>query len=414
MNAKKINLNPVQFFGKLHREQKICFLKSSSRRGWRTLIAFNPADSFSYKTGQKNNFDLFLKHNTERGRKLIGYFSYDMGYELHNIKKKALDDLKLPDICFYAFDNYITFKNKTAEIHYTDLDFPELVAEINKRKLPKAVAGKNKNFKPAITEKQYAANYNKIKKHIFEGDIYQINLTYRLEAETSLPPRTIFTKVIKKNRVDFLAYIEGDGFEVLSASPERFVKIKNRQIETCPVKGTRPRGETQATDEKHKIDLMKSRKETAELNMITDLLRNDLGKVCKTGSVKVNGSRLISKCPTVWHTYSRITGKIHNKFAPVDALRSMLPGGSITGCPKKRAMEIIDELEPTTRSVYTGIIGYIDPDFDMDFNVAIRTIIKKGNRLYLQVGGGIVYDSTEKAELKETVNKAKSFMEILL
>ena len=145
--------------------------------------------------------------------------------------------------------------------------------------------------------------------------------------------------------------------------------------------------------------------------MITDLLRNDLGKVCKTATVKVEGHRLIKKCPTVWHTYSKITGEL--KTSPIEALISMLPGGSITGCPKKRAIEVIDELESTTRGIYTGVIGHIDPNEDLDFNIAIRTIIKKDENLYLQVGGGIVLDSTEKAEFTETLDKAASFMNII-
>jgi para-aminobenzoate synthetase component 1 len=414
MKIKKIKLDPIKFFQKLNTEKGICFLKSNSREGWGTIIAFNPACKFSYKTGEKNNFSSFLKQNTKKGRKLIGYFSYDIGYELHRIKKTAKDDLKLPDIYFYAFDNYITFKDKTAEIHYKDQRFPEIVYEINRRKTYNTPAVKNKNFTPTVTKKQYEKAYRKIKKYIFEGDIYQINLTHRLEAKTTLPSRNLFTKVIEKNPVDYLAYIESDHFQVLSASPERFVKVKNRKIETCPIKGTRPRGKTEKSDQRYRKELLENKKEAAELNMITDLLRNDLGKVCEIGSVKVAGSRLISKCPTVWHTYSKITGKIAKKFTPVDAMISMLPGGSITGCPKKHAMEIIDELEPTTRSIYTGIIGHIDPNLDLDFNIAIRTIIKKNDELYLQVGGGIVHDSVEKAEFKETLDKAKSFMKILL
>jgi para-aminobenzoate synthetase component 1 len=147
--------------------------------------------------------------------------------------------------------------------------------------------------------------------------------------------------------------------------------------------------------------------------MITDLLRNDIGKISKIGSVKVERHRLISKCPTVWHTYSRITGELSPEITPIQALLSMFPGGSITGCPKKRAIEIIDELEPTTRSVYTGSIVVLEPNSNLDSSIAIRTIIKKENDLYLQVGGGIVIDSKQKAEYEETLHKAASFMNIL-
>ena len=210
--------------------------------------------------------------------------------------------------------------------------------------------------------------------------------------------------------VDFAAYIEGDGFEILSASPERFVKIRGRAIETCPIKGTRARGRTREEDERLKQELLTNVKERAELDMITDLLRNDIGKVCSFGSVKVCDRRLLSSCQTVWHTYSRIRGQLRDTVEPVYALISMLPGGSVTGCPKKRSLEIIDELEPYTRSVYCGAIGYIEPNGDIDFNIAIRTIIKKGKKVYLSVGGGVVYDSDCEAEFRETLEKAKSFL----
>jgi len=228
-----------------------------------------------------------------------------------------------------------------------------------------------------------------------------------------MPARELFLRTLRRNPVDFPAYFEGNGFEIISASPERFIKIDTQKIETCPIKGTRPRGRTAASDKRYRRELLESAKETAELNMIIDLLRNDLGRVCQSGSVRVRGRRLVSACPAVWHTFARITGCLDEDCSSLDALLSMLPGGSISGCPKKRAMEIIDELEPVTRSVYTGVIGCILPDMRLDFSVAIRTIIKKQRRLYLPVGGGIVYDSKQTAEFKETLDKAKSFMKIL-
>ena len=413
MNRITAPLNPLAFFRKLDGEKQICFLKSAGSRGWGTLIAFNPAARFSCRAGGLNRFKSFLRYHTRKGRKLIGYFSYDLGYELHRVTRTALDDLQLPDIFFYAFDNYLRFDNDTAEMHFTDRAFPGLVAEISRRALPPRPESPGGTFRPVTSREQYARAYKKIQRYILEGDVYQINLTHRLEARTGLAPRSLFANIIEQNPVDFLAYIEGDGFEILSASPERFIKISDKQIETCPIKGTRPRGGTPEIDSRYRQELIQNSKEAAELNMITDLLRNDLGKVCDINTVKVAGSRLISECPTVWHTYSRITGTVSDRLTPVDALVSMLPGGSITGCPKKRAMEIIDELEPTTRSVYTGTIGYIDPNLDLDFSIAIRTIIKKDQRLFLQVGGGIVLDSEEHAEFRETLDKAASFMHIL-
>ena len=371
-------------------DKNICLLHG----GENSILAQNPLDIFKYKIGQKNTLSSFLKKNKQN--LIIGYFSYDIAYELLNIKAKAKDDLNLPDIYLLAFKNWETFKNK------------------ENIKIPKTKDYESKNFKLEITQKAYIAAYKKIKDYIKEGDVYQINLTHRLKAQTKTPPRELFIKIVEQNPVEFSAYIEGDGFGILSASPERFIKIDGKKIETCPIKGTRPRGKTKKQDEALKMELLNSEKEKSELNMITDLLRNDLGKISKTGSVKVREERVISKCSTVWHTYSRITAELSKETTPVQALLSMLPGGSITGCPKKRAVEIIDELEPTRRGPYTGVIGYIMPNQKkLDFNIAIRTIIKKSDKLYLQVGGGIVQDSNQQAEFEETLQKAESFMKIL-
>ena len=366
------------------------------------IIAFNPKAKFS-----GNNIESFKKFAKKHKKyKLIGYISYDTAYKLHNIKKTAKNNLKLPEIYFLAFNKY-----KNANLR----DIKSLLAKNTKPNNQKQThETKQTIFSPTMPFREYQASYKKIKNYIREGDIYQINLTHRLKAETNIPSKQLFLNIIRDNPVDFLTYIEGDNFEILSASPERFIRIKNRKIETCPIKGTRPRGETDKKDKELRQDLIKNEKEAAELNMITDLLRNDMGKVCEIGSVKVTGKRIIKKCPTVWHTFSKIVGKIKPNITEVEVLISMLPGGSITGCPKKRAIEIIDELEQGTRSVYTGVIGYINPigtspRQDLDFSIAIRTIIKKGKKLYLQVGGGIVTDSKEEAEYKETLDKAKSF-----
>ena len=241
-----------------------------------------------------------------------------------------------------------------------------------------------------------------------------MNLTHRLEGRTKKSPRGLWSAMWEKNRADFSAYIEGDGFEILSASPERFISVSaDRRIDTFPIKGTRPRGANPAEDERLKNELINSEKETAELTMITDLLRNDMGKVCEFGSVRVVSTSIVRAFASVWHAYSHISGVCAKGVRSIDALLSMSPGGSVTGCPKRRAMEIIDELEPVARGVYAGSIGYINPDDSADFNIAIRTLIKKRERVYLQVGGGIVYDSNEKDEYKETLDKAKSFLGIL-
>lgn len=379
---------PIKSFTKIPPNNQTCFLYSAENG--KSFLAANPIEKYS--GSDINEFKKFCKRNKKN--LLIGYLSYDLAYKLYKIPQTAKNDLKLPEIYFLAFKNWKEYEKTPKE----------------KFKIPNQRYF-SKNFLPTVLKKNYEKAYQKIKNYLKEGDIYQLNLTHRLEAQTTIPPRKLFLRIIKQNPVNFLAYLEGDDFEILSASPERFIKVEKNKIETCPIKGTRPRGKNAQEDKKLSQELLKSKKEAAELNMITDLLRNDLGKVCKIGTVKVAGHRLLQKCPTVWHTYSKITGEL--AIDPIEALLSMLPGGSITGCPKKRAIEIIDELEPTTRGVYTGVIGYIHPNQVLDFNIAIRTVIKKKEKLYLQVGGGIVIDSKGKEEYQETLDKAKSFMKIL-
>lgn len=428
---KKVELEPINqevFFQELNKNEKnVCFLNSANEKGWTPVIGWNPIEIFRSDNNcnaeeNKTAFLNFIKKN--RKRKIIGYISYDFGCKLHNVNQSAKNDLNLYDIFFYSFDNYVEFTKESLNIYYTHPEFIENVKEIISRKADyknegdRNYYGRSKNFALETNKRKYKSAYNKIQRYIREGDIYQINLTHRLIAETGLSPRYIFSKIIKTNRVGFSAYIEGDNFEILSASPERFIKItKDRVlaktvIETCPIKGTRPRGKTKKEDAMFKKELINSEKEKAELNMITDLLRNDLGKVCEVGSVKVVKKRELQNAGAVWHTFSKIDGIVRKKLNFVEALLSMLPGGSITGCPKKRAIEIIDELEKNNRGVYTGVIGTIDANQELDFNIAIRTIIKKGRKLYLSVGGGIVSDSEPNSEFQETLDKAGSFMRL--
>lgn len=348
--------------------------------GWsRKFSGHAPIDTYSYKRGGTLELHEFIERNN--GCYIVGIVSYNLGYETMDVDMSQEDDLNLPDCYFVAF------KNVTSPL----LDKNDTVA--------------NSPFVPTITRDQYAASFKKIKHHIHEGDIYQANLTHRLETTTQHAPRDLFAGILQSNPTAMSAYLEGSGFEILSFSPEKFISIKNGIIETKPIKGTRPRGQ--------EAQLLASEKETAELTMITDLLRNDMGKVSKTGSVQVVAHREIMKLQTISHTYSHIVGELRPDIHPIDAFLSMFPGGSITGCPKKRAMEIIDEVEHSTRGPYCGSMVVIDPDGNLDSSILIRTIIKKGKRMILPVGGGIVIDSNEADEYQETLDKAAAINQAL-
>ncbi len=401
------------------KERNICCTRSYSSEGWQSFIAWDPINSFAGASTE--DFKKFVSGEQVKRNRVFGYLSYDLVYSILNIRPSAKNDLGMDEIFFFSFDKYIKFTESGAEIVSADSEtLQEHIAEVKtllaraKRPHEPIVHNMDTELVANMSRETYSVGYHKIKKYILEGDIYQVNFTHRLEGVTKKHPRDLFVDMCEKNKVDHIAYIEGADFEILSASPERFIKIsQDKIIETFPIKGTRPRGKDLEEDERLKNELISSKKEAAELNMITDLLRNDIGKVSQTGTVEVLGSRIAHPYATVWHTYSHIKGKVLKDMRSVEALLSMFPGGSITGCPKKHAIEIIDELEPTMRGVYTGCIGFIDPDDSLDFNIAIRTLVKQGSKVFLQVGGGIVQGSNEKDEYQETLDKAKSFLGII-
>jgi len=217
----------------------------------------------------------------------------------------------------------------------------------------------------------------------------------------------------KINPAPFASYLDFDGVSVVGASPERFLKVQGDWVETRPVKGTRPRGKSEAEDRALADELLASIKDRAENVMIVDLERNDLGRVCRYGTVRVTELAILETYPTVFHLTSTVKGRLCEDKDRIDLLKATFPGGSITGAPKVRAMQIIDELEPTRRSVYTGSIGYLSFSGEMDLNIVIRTFLVKGGRAYFQVGGGIVYDSEPEAEYVETLDKAKALIQAL-
>jgi len=409
-NSNINNLSAKNFWLKLsNKEKHACMTWSMTSAGWKKIIAFNPIDIYSYKMGcDRQGIINFINNNN--GNLIIGYVSFNYGYELYNLNQNSKDELDLPDIYFLSYNNYIECKGKQAVIHYNENDYVNKFEDINKRNIPNQNNEQISDFHTKISYSEYKENFEKIIKYIKSGDIYQVNYTHRMTAETEMQSRNLFLHFLEKNPVNFAAYLEADDFSVSSLSPERFIKIDGKEILSQPIKGTAKRGKNSQEDNERKKDLIASEKEKAELFMIVDLIRNDLGKICEIGSVNVTNKRLIQKLPKVLHTYSKVKGKLNKDINSIEALLSMFPGGSITGCPKKRAMEIIDEIEPLKRGIYTGCIGYILPNGNCEFNIAIRTIVQKNKNLYLGVGGGITIDSQLENEFEETMAKAKSFL----
>jgi para-aminobenzoate synthetase component 1 len=259
-----------------------------------------------------------------------------------------------------------------------------------------------------LSRDQYGAKIDQLKKYLQQGDTYQANFSQRFSADADADPWKIFLKLTKITPAPFGSFFEFPDFSVVSCSPELLVRKRGKVVETWPIKGTVPRGKNTGEDERLAARLLNSDKNEAELNMIVDLERNDLGKVCELGSVKVTAHKEIQKYSHVIHTVSKVTGMLRSDSDIFDLIQALFPGGSITGCPKKRTMEIIDQLEDFKRGVYTGSAGYMSLNGDLDFNILIRTLLFKDQKVYFNSGGGIVIGSDAQEEYAETLQKAES------
>jgi para-aminobenzoate synthetase component 1 len=351
----------------------------------------------------------------------VGYFSYDLCHFLEELPSTAIDDIDAPDMWVGFYDEIVAVDNARGKAYSVNLvSCPRKRASRNKAidcrfRDNDNIVGLSQNIKSNFLKESYCAAINRAKEYIRQGDIYQVNLSQRFMADLAMPPFELYKRLRQINPAPFAAYLDCGDTKIISASPERFLKIdaKSRYIQTRPIKGTRPRGKTPIEDERFKNELVNSAKDRAEHIMIVDLERNDLGRVCEYGSVKWSEQMALEEYATVSHLVSTVSGRLRSDVSAVDCLMNCFPGGSITGAPKIRAMEIIDELEPTKRSAYTGAIGYIGFNGNMDTNIVIRSFINKGDKLYFQVGGGIVADSDPEAEYQETLDKARALMEAI-
>ncbi|MBT9155863.1 MAG: Aminodeoxychorismate synthase component 1 [Firmicutes bacterium] len=349
----------------------------------------------------------------------VGFFSYDLGRMIESLPQKAQNDLQTPDI-YLAFYNTVLavdhVENKAYIVAQSERELSQLKERLSAVRPGTHDPWAGPKLSPADVKAHFSCDsYSRavdaIKEYIVQGDVYQVNMTQRLQAPLRLPPFELYRRLRRANPAPFAAYLDcGQGLRVLSSSPERFLAVQNRLVETRPIKGTRPRGRTPAEDEANAKALLGSVKDRAELVMIIDLMRNDLGRVCAYGSVHVPELIVLEKYAQVFHLVSTVRGELAPTKDFVDLLKATFPGGSITGAPKIRAMEIIEELEPVRRGIYTGAIGYIGFDGCADLNIAIRTFVNQCDRLYLQVGGAVVYDSVPKLEYEETLHKAKAML----
>ena len=365
---------------------------------------------------------------------LSGYFSYDSIRYSEKIPNTCKDDLKIPDVRLLRPQVLIIHDNLKKKIFFIinvfndekikdyKKKYKEILLELEKLKNQSIVSYSDKKntqnkkiiIKSNTTKKKYFDMVNKAKKYIKIGDIFQVVLSQRFETKLIKKPLEIYKKLRVTNPSPFMYYFNFPDFQIIGASPEILVRLRDQQITVRPIAGTRPRGSTKKKDAFFKKDLMTDKKELAEHLMLLDLGRNDVGKVSKINTVKVTEKFNVEKYSHVMHLVSNVIGIFNNKYTKFKSLLAGFPAGTVSGAPKIRAMEIIDELEKTKRKVYAGGIGYFSANGEFDTCIALRTAITKNNKFYVQAGAGIVADSNPKKEYQETINKAKALLNSLI
>ena len=426
-------------------------------RGRYTIIGFNPDKIFNIKKNviieddfkkkkiiNKNILkylnNLFKNFKVKSSKELprmssmlVGYFSYDIIRLIENIPNKCKDDLKIPDIRLMRPKNLIIYDNVKRKIFYIEniyndqkiYDYPSEYEKIKNTlnelryygniPLPENFHINNKkiNIKSNISKSKFKSIVRKAKTYIKKGDIFQVVLSQRFSAEIKKPPLEIYNTLRKSNPSPFMFYFNYDDFQVLGSSPEILVRLVNGEVTIRPIAGTRPRGKNPKEDKKLTAELLNDPKELSEHLMLLDLGRNDVGKVSTATSVKVTERFKVEKYSHVMHIVSNVIGKLRKNLSLFETFLSGFPAGTVSGAPKIRAMEIIDELEVSKRKLYAGGIGYFTANQEFDTCIALRTALIKNKKIYVQAGAGVVADSKPESEYKETINKAKALMQAI-
>lgn len=451
-------ITAVEVLKKLKKVSSHCYMLESAEdtqeTGRYTFLGFDPKAEISCKDYNVTVIDQYgvkkihanpkpyIKQILEENRSpklsylptftggLVGYFSYDyIRYSEPELNLDAVDDGSFKDVDLMLFDKVIAFDNKENKIilianlqtdnvernYYTAVRELEIMTDIIKNgeadEPPNPIL--KSEFKPLFDNSQYGKMVEKAKNYIREGDIFQVVLSNRLEAEMEGSLFGAYEVLRKLNPSPYMFYFSSDDIEIAGASPETLVKLDDKTLYTYPLAGTRPRGRTPEQDKALENELLNDEKELAEHNMLVDLGRNDLGKISKFGTVKVDKYHQILKFSHVMHIGSTVKGEIRDDKSALDAVDAVLPAGTLSGAPKIRAMEIINELENNKRGIYGGAIGYIDLAGNLDTCIAIRIAFKKNGKVYVRSGAGIVADSVAEKEHQECINKAKAVIKAL-
>lgn len=446
---------PVEMFNALHSAYKNCFILESvdnaDRWGRYSFVGINPkaeiilrnkvaeiVENGITRTQAVTDPIAFFSEIIEQHKSpkfpdkpkltggLMGYFAYDMArYMEKTLDNPPEDDLNMPDANLFLFDEIVAYdhlSNKAVIILNinSDSDADEQYKACEKRKdeiisvlknytsLRKETKREQREFqvKSNISKEKYLENVEKAKEYIRNGDIFQVVPSQRFEIDTPPDSFDVYRALRSTNPSPYLYYFTGRDYAVAGASPEMLVSVNGKTVVTKPIAGTIKRGLTDAEDYKNEQQLLNDPKERAEHTMLVDLGRNDIGKVSEFGSVEVTDFMFVERYSKVMHLVSNVKGTLREDKKPMDALMAVLPAGTLSGAPKVRAMEIIDELETTKRGLYGGTVGYLGFDGNLDTCIAIRTVLFKNNKAYVQAGGGVVLDSVAENEYQESCNKA--------
>jgi len=440
-------LTPVSAFLKLEKDRSHAFLLESIEGGERiarySFLGVDPFLITRYRDGEPANFIQNLRNTMDRFKSVklsnlppftggaVGYFGYDMVRTIEDIPKTGIDDLGVDDAVLMFYKTVLAFDHLRHQIHIIsnilvdesqesiDIQYRGAVEEIQRiealLRAPVEIPLVTRNdcdvvVRSNFDKKDYLEAVRNAKEFIAAGDIFQVVLSQRFEIDLPTPSFEVYRALRIVNPSPYMYFLKMPETTIVGSSPEMLVRVRAREVEYRPIAGTLPRGGTNAEDEANAERLRNDEKERAEHIMLVDLGRNDLGRVSQYGTVKVEELMFIERYSHVMHLVSSLCGELRNGVDRWDALMACFPAGTVSGAPKVRAMEIIDELEPTKRGVYAGAVMYVDFSNNLDSCIAIRTLVVRGNKGYIQAGGGIVADSVPENEYMETVNKSRALI----
>ncbi|MER2079145.1 anthranilate synthase component I [Psychrobacillus psychrotolerans] len=443
-------MTPISIYHSLHGRKKVLF-ESSAKHEESGRYSFIAVDPIGELTGDQHGYSLSVENRSTQSEhrsvieKLkqmmpihqdcypfsffggaIGYFGYETAFYNERIGDLLNDELDMPDVHVMFYDTFIIFDHLKQTVSIAAIDLfqngrssdsmtdaiDKILSELEQGPINPERTEPSLSFKPQIQEKDFTNMVETAKEHILKGDIFQVVLSQRFTSPFDGDSFSLYRQLRTSNPSPYMFYMDFETYTILGTSPESLVKVKNGIVTTNPIAGTKPRGKTPEEDARIAHNLLHDEKEVAEHRMLVDLGRNDIGKIAEIGTVQIEKYMKVEYYKYVMHIVSEVTGQLIENAHILDVLTTCLPAGTVSGAPKIRAMQIINNLEPMKRGIYAGAVGYVSVTGNMDLALAIRTMVVKDHYAHVQAGAGIVHDSIPKSEYEETINKAKALLEV--